>query len=149
MNTTFSLQQLYRTINLDTNSISNQYKLNLMADSLPRKHENPKLKQSETANQLGYFCSFLQRYTIDMNMLSPYGIQPNITNKLSKKAQKTNLSNNPHRDHDLKRPQMTPIEIVKTDTNTKSNRRDKNILKTGSIYENIENKDRYLDEILH
>ena len=33
--------------------ISRQYKLNLMADFMPMKFENLKLKQSQKANQLG------------------------------------------------------------------------------------------------
>ena len=53
MKNSFSLQQIQKTSNLDANSISRQYKLNLMADFMPIKYENPKLKQSETANQLG------------------------------------------------------------------------------------------------
>ena len=55
MNNTFSLQQISRTSNLDVNLISRQYKLNLMVDFMRVKYENPKLKQSEIANQLG--CS--------------------------------------------------------------------------------------------
>ena len=50
MNNTFSLQQISRTGNLDSNLISRQYKLNLMADFMRIKHKNPKLKQSEIAN---------------------------------------------------------------------------------------------------
>ena len=41
------------------------------------KYENPKMKQSEIANQLGYTTNTLQRYRNDINMLSSYGIQPN------------------------------------------------------------------------
>ena len=51
MNNTFSLQQLQTTSNLDANLTSRHYKLNLMADFLRVKYENPKLKQSEIANQ--------------------------------------------------------------------------------------------------
>ena len=40
MSNTFSLQQISRTINLDANLISLQYKLNLMADFMNVKHEN-------------------------------------------------------------------------------------------------------------
>ena len=81
MNNTFSLQQISRTSNLVAILISRQYKLNLMADFMRVKNENPKLKQSEIANKLGLSSSTLQRYRNDINMLSPYGIQPNITNK--------------------------------------------------------------------
>ena len=49
MNNSFSLPQLQKTSNLDANLISRQYKLNLMADFLRVKYENPKMKQSEKA----------------------------------------------------------------------------------------------------
>ena len=65
MNNTFSLQQISRTGNLDSNLISRQYKRKLMADFMRMKYENPKLKQSEIANQLGYSSSTLQRYRND------------------------------------------------------------------------------------
>ena len=102
MNNTFSLQQFSRTSNPDGNLISRQYKLNLMADFMRAKYENPKLKQSEIANQLGYSSSTLQRYRNYINMLSPYSIQPNTTSKRTKKALKTNFDNNSHRECDLK-----------------------------------------------
>ena len=57
MNITFSLQQLQKTSNLDANLISRQYKLNLLVDFMRMKYENPKLKQSQMANQLGYSTS--------------------------------------------------------------------------------------------
>ena len=53
MNNTFPLQQIQRTSILDSNLISRQYKLNLMADFMRIKYENPRLKQNEIANQLG------------------------------------------------------------------------------------------------
>ena len=56
----FSFQQISRTGNPDSNSISRQYKLNLLAD-LWNKIEKTKLKNSEIASQLGYFSSILQR----------------------------------------------------------------------------------------
>ena len=71
MNNSFSLQQIQKTSNLDANLISRQYKLNLMADFMRVKYENPKMKQSQIANQLGLSSSTLQRYRNDTNMLSP------------------------------------------------------------------------------
>ena len=53
MNNSFSLQQISKTGNLDSNLISRQYKLNLMAKFMQIKFENPKLKQFEIAYQLG------------------------------------------------------------------------------------------------
>ena len=52
MKNTFSLQQNSRTGDLDTNLISRQHKLNLMADFMRIKYEKPTMKQSEIANQL-------------------------------------------------------------------------------------------------
>ena len=92
MNNTFSLQQIQKTSNLDANLLSRQYKLNLMADFMRLKYKNPKMKQSELANQLSMSSSTLQRYRNDMNMLSPYGINPNNTKKRSKKVKKLILT---------------------------------------------------------
>ena len=144
MNNTFSLQQTSRTSNLDANLIPRQYKLNLMADYMPVKYENPKLKQSEIENQLGLSSSTLQRYRNDINMLSPYRIQPNNTNKRIKKAEKTNFNNNSHHEPDVKRPQMTSNDLKMTSNEPVKNK--KNKLKSGS---NFEINEHYLDEILH
>ena len=104
MNNTFSLQQISRTITLDAILISRQYKLILITDLMRMKNETRKSKQSEIANHLGYSSSTLQRYKNDINMLSPYRIQPNNTNKRTKKLSKTHFDNNTHAKHDLKRP---------------------------------------------
>ena len=88
MNNSFSLQQIQKTSNLDANLISRQYKLNLMADFMRLKYENPRMKQSEISNQLSLSSPTIQRYRNDINMLSPYRINPNNTKKRSKKAKK-------------------------------------------------------------
>ena len=80
MNNSFSLQQIRKTSGLDANLISRQYKLNLMADFMRVKYENPKMKQFEIENLIGVSSSTLQRYRNDKNMLSPYRINPNNTN---------------------------------------------------------------------
>ena len=77
----FSLQQIQKTSNLDAILISRQYKLNLMADLMRVKYENPKMKQSEIANLLGMSSSTLQRYRNEINLLSPYRVNPNNTTK--------------------------------------------------------------------
>ena len=74
MNNSFSLQQIQKTSNLVANLISRHYKLNLMADFMRIKYENPKMKQSQIADQLGLSSSSSQRYRNDINMLSPYRI---------------------------------------------------------------------------
>ena len=107
MNITFSLQQRQKTSNLDANLISRQNKLDLMADFMRMKNENPKLKQSEVANRLSYSSRTLQRYRNDVNMVSPYRVHPNNTNQRTKEASNTNFDNNSHHEPDVKRPQMT------------------------------------------
>ena len=107
MNNSFSLQQIQKTSNLDANLISRQYKLNLMAHFMRLNYENPRMKQSEIANQLSKSSSTLQRYRNDINMLSPYRINTNNTNKRRKKTSKTNFDINSHPDSDVKRPRLT------------------------------------------
>ena len=87
MNNSFSSQQISKTGNLDSNLISNQHKLNLMAEFMRIKYENRKSKQSELPNQLGDYSSTLQRYRNDINMVSPYRIQPNDANTRKKRLQ--------------------------------------------------------------
>ena len=108
MNNSFSLQQIQKTSNLDANLISRQYKLNLMADFMKVKCENPRMKQSEIANQIGLSTSTLQRYRNDLNMLSPYRINPNNNHKQTKKVKNTDFDDDSHH---LKRPQMTSKDL--------------------------------------
>ena len=110
MNNAFSLQQIQKKSNLDANLISRQYKLNLMAYFMRVEYENPRMKQSQKANQLG-LSSTIQRYRNDINMLSPYRIQSNNTNKRIKKASSTNFNNDSHCEPDVKRPQMTSKQL--------------------------------------
>ena len=128
-----SLSEINKTCNMDPNLITRYYKLKLMNDFMNIKYQNPKMKQSEIANQLGMSTSTKQRQRNDVNMFSPYRINPNIVKKRSKKAK---IDDN----GDLKRPQMTS-----NDKKTKS----KNVLKGGSVQEeNIEINEHYLDKIL-
>ena len=147
MNNSFSLQQIQKTSNLDANLISRQYKLNLMAVFMRVKYENPKMKQSQIANQLGLSSSTLQRYRNDINMLSPYRIHPNNTNKRTKKVKNTTFDNDLHRESDVKRPQMTSSELKTTSNDKKT--KSKNVLKAGSVQEeNIVTNEHYLDKII-
>ena len=139
MNNSFSLQQIQKTSNLDANLISRQYKLNLMADFMKVKYENPKMKQSKIANQLGMSSSTLQKYRNDTNMLSPYRINPNNVKKRTKKPKIDDIA-------DLKRPQMTSNDVKTTSNETVKNKKTK--LKGGAIQENIEIIEHYLDKIL-
>ena len=144
MNNSFSLRQIQKTSNLDANLISRQYKLNLMADFMRLKYENPRMNQSQIANQVGLSASTLQRYRNDINMLSTFRIYPNNTNKRVKKIKNTNFDNNSHGDPDSKRPQMTSNDLKMTSNETVKNK--KNKLNGGA---NIEINEHYLDEILH
>ena len=139
MNNNFSLQQIQKTSNLDANLISRQYKLNLMADFMKVKYENPRMKQSEIANQLGMSSSTIQKYRNDINMQSPYRINPNNNKKRTKKAKIDDIG-------DLKRPQLTSNDVKTTSNETVKNK--KNKLKGGAIQENIQINEHYLDKIL-
>ena len=77
-------------------------------------------------------------------MLSPYRVYPNTTNKRSKMVSNTNLDNNAHGEHDLKRPQLTSNDLKTTSNEPPQNK--KNNLKGGA---NIEINEKYFDEILH
>ena len=142
MNKSFSLQQISKTGNIDSNLISRQNKLNFMAKYMQIKFENTKMKQSEIAKDLGCSSSTLQRYKNEINIVSPPRIQPNTTNKRSKKVSDTTLDNNSHREKDLKRSQMTS---KRSQTNQLKNLK-KNKLKSGGI---IRIDVNYLDEVLH
>ena len=51
-----------------------------MADFMRLKNQNPRMKPSKIANQIGLSTSTLQKYRSDINMLSPYRFNPNNTN---------------------------------------------------------------------
>ena len=133
MNNTPSLNEINKTANMDPNLITKHYQLKLMNDFMNIKYHNPKLKQSEIASQLNMSTSTIQRQRNDINMLSPYRINPNNVKKRSKKVK---IDEN----NDLKRPQTNS-----NDKKTKS----KNVLKAGSVQEeNIEINEHYLDKII-
>ena len=115
-----------------------------MADFMLIKYENPKLEQSELANRIGYSSATLQRNRNDVNMVSPYRINPNNTNKRMKKTSNNNSDNNLPCEPEVKRPQITSNGLKTTRTNNKNI----NFLKTVSMLENIEINDQYSDEIL-
>ena len=121
--------------------------MKLMADFLKVKYEKPKMKQSEIANHLGMSSSTVQIYRNDINVLSPYRIQPNNTNKRTKKAKNTEFDNNSHTNQDVKRLQMTSNDLKRPQsTSNENSKKTKNKLKGGS---NIEINEVYLDKILH
>ena len=135
-----SLAELNKTANMDPNLLTRHYKLKLMNGFMNIKYQNPKMKQSEIANQLNMSTSTIQRQRNDINMLSPYRINPNNVKKRPKKAKIDENVNHKRGSVDLDRPQMTS-----NDKKTKS----KNVLKAGSLKEeNIEINEHYLDKII-
>ena len=125
-----------------------------MADFMRPKYDNPKMRQSEIANQLGLSSSTLQRYRNEINMLSPYRISVNNTNntkKRSKKASNTNFDDDSRHEADVKRPKMTSIDLKRpqsTSTENSKRSKTKNNLKGGLVQDNIEINEHYLDKIL-
>ena len=114
------------------------------------KYKYPRMKQSQIANQIGLSTSTLQRYRNDINMLSPYRINPNTTNKRTKKASNCNFDKNSHHESDVKRAEMTSNDLKRPQSISQSLHEvkpvKKNKLKGGA---NNENKEHYLDETLH
>ena len=86
MNNTPSLNEISKTATMDPNLLTRHFKLKLMNDFMYIEYQNPGWKQSEISNQLSLSSSTIQRYRNDINMLSPYRIQSNNTNKRTKKG---------------------------------------------------------------
>ena len=136
MNNTPSLNEINKTANMDPNLLTRNYKLKLMNDFMHIKYQNPKLRQSEIADHLNMSSSTIQRYRNDINMLSPYRINPNNVKKHPKKPK---IDDN----GDLEKSQMTSNDLKTTSNEPVKNKKKK--LKGGS---NIEIDEHYLDKIL-
>ena len=121
MNNTFSVEQISKTGNLDSNSIDRQFKLDLMTRSMNIKSLNPNSRQNQIAKELGRSTSTAQQHRHDIKMLSPYRIP---SNKHKRKQETSN------REHDPERPQLTSkeaspnFETVKPNTSKKSKLKD-------------------------
>ena len=139
MNNIPSLNEINRTANMDPNLLTRHYKLKIVNDFMYMKYQNPKLKQSELANNLNMSSSTIQRYRNDIDMQSPYRINPNNVKKRTKKPKIDDIG-------DLKRPQLTSNDVKTTSNETVKNK--KNKLKGGAIQDNIEINEHYLDKTL-
>ena len=150
MKNTPSLAEINKTANMDPNLLTRHYKLKLLNDFLNIKYENPKMKQSEIANQLDISSSTLKRYRNDINMLSPYKINQNNGKKRTKKALNIDFDINSHHEVDIQRPQMSSNDIKRLQSpSNESNKKAKTKnTKGGSIQENIEVDEQYLDKVL-
>ena len=145
MNKTYFLSEILKTGILKSSLIVRQYKLDLMARFMEVKAMNPKITQNESAKQLRYSSATVKRYRIDINMPSLYRIQSN-TNKRKQKF--SNVVSNSERETKVSsdEPKRYQKEPIITETNTKSNKRNKNNPKGGAI---IEINEKKLDEIVH
>ena len=95
--------------------------------------------------------STLQRYRNDINLLSPYRINPHNTKKRSKKFKNTNFDEDSNHETDVKRPQKTSKDLKRpqsTSNEITKKTKTKNNLKGGSVQENIEIDEPYLEKIL-
>ena len=140
MNNTPSLNEINKNSNMNPNMLTKYYKLKLMNDFMNIKYQNLKMTQSEISSQLNMSSSTIQRYRNDINMISPYRINPNSVKKRSKKVKIDDIG-------DLKRPNLTSnnLETTSNDKKLKS----KNVLKAGFVQEeNIEINEHYLNKIL-
>ena len=117
MNNTPSLNEINKNSSMNPNMLTKYYKLKLMNDFMNIKYQNPKMTQSEISSQLNMSPSTIQIYRNDINMFSPYRINPNNVKKRSKKAK---IDDN----GDFKRPQMTSNDL-KTSSNDKKNKIEK------------------------
>ena len=140
MNNTPSLSEINKNSAMDPNMLTKYYKLKLMNAFMNINYQTPKMTQSEISSQLNMSSSTIKRYRNDLNMISPYRINPNIAKKRQKKVK---IDDN----GDLKRPQLTSNDLKTTSNDKKT--RSKNVLKAGSVQEeNIEINEHYLDQIL-
>ena len=139
MNKTPSLKEINKTANMHPNLLTRHYKLKLMNDFMHIKYQNPRMKQSEIANHLDMSTSTLQRYRNDINMLSPYRNNPNNVKKRPKKAKIDDIC-------DLKTPQMTSNNLETNPKEPVKNKKSK--LKGGSVKEDVEINELYLDKVL-
>ena len=134
-----SLNEINKNSSMDPNTLTKYYKLKLMNDFMNIKYQNPKMTQSEISSQLNTSSSTIKRYRNDINMISPYRISANNVKKRTKKAKIDDIG-------DLKRPQMTSNDLKTSLNETVKNK--KNRLKGGTIQDNIEINEHYLDKIL-
>ena len=140
MNNTPSLNEINKNSNMNPNMLTKYNKLKLMDDFMNIKYQNAKMTQSEISSQLNMSPSTIQRYRNDINMISPYRINPNDVKKRSKKVKIDDIG-------DLKRPNLTSNDLKTTSNDKKS--KSKNVLKGGSLNEEgFEINEHYLDKIL-
>ena len=148
MNNTYSLSKISKTGSLDSSLILRQYKIDLMARFMEIKAMNPRLTQNEIAKELGYPSATVKRFRYDINMPPLYRTQSN-TNKRKQKFSNDVSNNESEPRVNPDEPKRVQKELAKTESNIKTNEKSQNILKAGSINDNIEINDDYLDTNIH
>ena len=113
MNNTHSLNEINENSNMNPNMLTKYYKFKLMNDFMNIKYQNSKMTQSEIASQINMSSSTIQRYRNDINMISPYRINPNNVKKQQKKTKIDDIG-------DLKRPNLTSNDLKTTSNDKKS-----------------------------
>ena len=108
-----SLNEINKNCSMDPNMLTKYYNMKLMNDFMNIKYQNPKMTQSEISSQLNMSPSTIKRYRNDINMISPYRINPN---NVKKQQKKTKIDNN----GDLKRPQLTSNDLKTTSNDKKT-----------------------------
>ena len=139
MNNTPSLNEINKNYTMNPNMLTKYFKLKIMNDFMNIKYQNPKMTQSQISSQLNMSPSTIQRYRNDINMISPYRINPK---NVKKQQKKTKIDENV----DPKRPNLTSNDLKTTSIDKKT--KSKNVLKGGSVLDNIEINEHYLDKIL-
>ena len=132
MNITFSLKQIPKTGDLNTDLIKSQYKLDKMAKFMEIKSINPKLKQSEMAKEMKMPSFTLQQYRREINMLTPYRISNTYARKQKPSDHDYKMTSN-----DLKMTSKDPIE---NDKPVSKKVKSKNNLKGGDPNDNTGNR---------
>ena len=114
-----------------------------MAKFMEIKSINPKLKQSERAEDLKTSPSTLQRNRREINMFSHYRIPPSTNSNHTRKQKNSNTN------HDDVKMTSNDLKTTSNDLKTTSDepvKYNKSELKGGA---NIEINDKFLDGILH
>ena len=114
--------------------ITRQNKVDIQARFMEVNSVNPRVKEDQTAKELGCSSSTLQRYRQDINMLSIYRLSSN-TDKRKRKIsiQEHDLERPQMTSNDLKRPQLTS-EKVKDENFRSPKSKSKKSLKGGSVH---------------
>ena len=87
----FSLQQTSQTGDLDSKLRSRQYKFDLVASFMEKKSINPKLKQSDSAKEIGCSSRTLKGYRQDISKRSADRMPPSNTSKKNERFQIVNM----------------------------------------------------------